>query len=89
MDTVVRTALNRLQVKPACISRLIQVAAPTRSKVKAQESIPGFLNLIDVLFEILLDGLRMKTKMLPLTIKTLIDVGILKFLILRNNILFF
>ncbi|KAJ3516626.1 hypothetical protein NLJ89_g1005 [Agrocybe chaxingu] len=69
VDTVLRVALNRLSVSTFCLTSLIK-ALPRQ---KTQEPVPGVLDLVAVLFELLLDGLRMKTKMLPATINSLID----------------
>ncbi|CAA7271679.1 unnamed protein product [Cyclocybe aegerita] len=69
IDTVLRVALNRLTVSTSCLTSLIK-ALPRQ---KAQESTPGVLDLVAVLFELLHDGLRMKTKMLPATVNSLVD----------------
>jgi hypothetical protein len=72
IDVVLRVALNRLHLDASCLGKLISVTTPHRSK--AQESIQGGVDIINVLFDILGDGLRMKTKMAPSTIKVLIEV---------------
>ncbi|KDR81629.1 hypothetical protein GALMADRAFT_239698 [Galerina marginata CBS 339.88] len=71
VDTVLRVALNRLQVDLSSLNRLIKVASTYRPRV--QDTAPGTVDIISVLFEILVDAIRMKTKMLPLTIKSLIE----------------
>ena len=72
IDVVLRAALNRLHLDASCLGKLISVT--TSHRPKAQESIQGGVDVINVLFEILGDGFRMKTKMAPLTIKILIEV---------------
>ncbi|KAF8910955.1 hypothetical protein CPB84DRAFT_1842225 [Gymnopilus junonius] len=72
VDTLLRVALNRLYVDPSCLTRLIEVASAFRPK-NQQETSSSTVDIINILIEILSDGLRMKTKVLPLTIKCLID----------------
>ena len=72
IDVVLRVALNRLYLDASCLGKLISVTTPHRSK--AQESIQGGVDIINVLIDILGDGFRMKTKMAPSTIKVLIEV---------------
>jgi len=72
VDNVLRISLNRHPVDMPSLTKLIKVSASLPAK--AQDSAPNTIDIINVLFEILLDGLRMKTKMLPLTIKSLIQV---------------
>jgi hypothetical protein len=70
IDVVLRVALNRLHLDVSCLGKLISVT--TVHRPKAQESLHS--DIVSVLFDILGDGFRMKTKMAPLTIKTLIEV---------------
>lgn len=72
MEVVLRVALNRLGANEASLKQLIKAVVPSKPKANG---IPGTVDLINVLFDILLDGFRMKTKMPPLTIKWLIEVG--------------
>ena len=72
IDVVLRVALNRLHLDAPCLGKLISVTTPHRPK--AQESIQGGFDIINVLLDILGDGFRMKTKMAPSTIKVLIEV---------------
>ena len=72
IDIVLRVALNRLHLDASCLGKLISVTSPHRPK--AQESIQGGVDIINVLLDILGDGFRMKTKMAPSTIKVLIEV---------------
>jgi hypothetical protein len=71
IDVVLRVALNRLHLDASCLGKLISVNTPHHPK--AQESIQG-VDVINVLFDILGDGFRMKTKIAPSTIKVLIEV---------------
>jgi hypothetical protein len=73
IDVVLRVALNRLHLDASCLGKLISVTT-TPHRPKAQEPIQGGVDVISVLFEILGDGFRMKTKMAPSTIKVLIEV---------------
>ena len=70
IDVVLRVALNRLHLDVSCLGKLISVT--TVHRPKAQESLHS--DIVSVLFDILGDGFRMKTKMAPLTIKILIEV---------------
>ena len=72
IDVVLRVALNRLYLDASCLDKLISVTTPHRPK--AQESVQGGVDVINVLVDILGDGFRMKTKMPPSTIKVLIEV---------------
>lgn len=51
----------------------MEAALPTRPKAN-NDSSTGSTDVINILCEILLDGLRMKTKMAPLTVSSLIEV---------------
>jgi hypothetical protein len=73
IDVVLRVALNRLHLDATCLGKLISATTPHRPK--AQES---GVDVINVLFDILGDGFRMKTKMAPSTIKVLIEVFLLR-----------
>lgn len=72
IDVVLRVALNRLHLDASCLGKLISVTTPRHPK--AQDSIQGGVDVINVLFDILGDGFRMKTKIAPSTIKVLIEV---------------
>ncbi|KAF8163325.1 hypothetical protein B0H34DRAFT_805778 [Crassisporium funariophilum] len=72
VDTVLRVALNRLHVEARSLTLL--VAATASPHHKTQASAQGVLDVTSVLFEILWDGFRMKTKISPLTIKCLVKV---------------
>lgn len=72
VDTVLRTSLNRLNVDAATLTRLIRAGLPLQPKLN--DSFAGSGGIIQVLVEVLVDGLRMKTKMSPLTISSLIEV---------------
>ena len=65
-------ALNRLHLDASCLCKLISVT--TSHRLKVQEPTQGGVDVVHVLFDILGDGLRMKTKMAPSTIKILIEV---------------
>ncbi|PPQ66076.1 hypothetical protein CVT26_010818 [Gymnopilus dilepis] len=71
VDTLLRAALNRLHVNSPSLIRLLDVASAFQPKIH-QESSTVF-DVFNTLVEILADGLRMKTKALPLAIKCLAD----------------
>lgn len=73
VDTLLRAALNRLHVNSPSLIRLLDVASAFQPKIH-QESSTVF-DVFNTLVEILADGLRMKTKALPLAIKCLADVS--------------
>ena len=64
--------MNRLHVDASCLGKLISVT--TMQRPKDREPIQGGVDIVNVLFDILGDGFRMKTKMAPSTIKVLIEV---------------
>lgn len=69
VDVVLRTSLTRLGgVTASTLAQLIQ-AAPAQSKFNDS------MDVLNTLFDILADGLRVKTKIAPLTLKSLIEVG--------------
>lgn len=74
IDVVLRVALNRLHLDAPCLSKLISVTTPHRPKAQESIQVQGGVDVINVLFDILGDGFRMKTKMAPSTIKILIEV---------------
>lgn len=76
INTLLRVALNRLHVSSSCLNRLIEVASVFRPKTH-QEPSSSTIDIVNTLVEILSDGLKMKTKVLPLTIKCLIDVSVI------------
>ncbi|KAF9533011.1 hypothetical protein CPB83DRAFT_806739 [Crepidotus variabilis] len=76
VDTVLRVSLNRLNIQTEPLLRLIEVALAHKSK-STDAFAGGSTDIINILFEILLDGLKMKTKMPPLTIKCLIEALLL------------
>jgi len=69
VDVVLRTSLTRLGgVKASTLAQLIR-AAPVQPK--SNDS----MDVLSTLFDILSDGLRVKTKIAPLTLESLIEVG--------------
>jgi hypothetical protein len=72
VDTVLRTSLNRLNVGSTTLTKLMRAVLPMQPKSSDTSASSG--DIIYVLVEILKDGLRMKTKMSPLTISSLIEV---------------
>lgn len=73
-DTVLRIILNRLNVNSHSIIKLLTVTATLYRKTVNDGSSP--VNPIAALInEILVDGLRMKARLTPLTLKALIEVS--------------
>ncbi|KIK57795.1 hypothetical protein GYMLUDRAFT_228917 [Collybiopsis luxurians FD-317 M1] len=71
-DTVLRAALNRMLVEVATLSRLVQVTATLYRKGPPVHGEPSN-NIILVIFEILNEGLRLKARVLPGTIKAMLE----------------
>ncbi|KAK7054868.1 hypothetical protein VNI00_003331 [Paramarasmius palmivorus] len=67
-DTILRVALNRLSVDSATLSRLVHVTSTFYRKTENENATNPVLM---VLFEILADGLRMKSRVLSSTIGAL------------------
>jgi hypothetical protein len=71
VDTVMRVVLNRLNVSTSCLSHLLQVTA-RKTDFNGQSALPNSIFLL--MFEILGDGLRMKARVLPSTLKSMLEV---------------
>lgn len=71
VETVLRVALNRLHVSKSSLTRLVHVSSSQR--FKTQEFV-STMDAINVLYDVLSDGFRMKTKMVPSTLMSLIEV---------------
>ncbi|THU91128.1 hypothetical protein K435DRAFT_727522 [Dendrothele bispora CBS 962.96] len=72
-DTVLRACLNRLAVDSASLSKLVQVTATLYRRSQPLDKIAPTNIVIQIMFEILADGLRMKTRTLPVTLKALLE----------------
>ncbi|KAF9482782.1 hypothetical protein BDN70DRAFT_800871 [Pholiota conissans] len=70
VEVVLRVALNRLGASESSLQQLIKAVVSSKNKGQGKS---GSVDLINVLFDILLDGFRMKTKILPLMIKSLVE----------------
>lgn len=73
-DTVLRVALNRLNVNTTSLSRLLQVSTTLYRKTTLSDTSPPINGIVLVVFEILSDGLRMKARALPSTLKSMLEV---------------
>ncbi|KAF9075268.1 hypothetical protein BDP27DRAFT_1315801 [Rhodocollybia butyracea] len=71
-DTVLRAALNRMNVDSTALSRLVQVTATLYRKGPSVSGEPSN-NVILVIFEILNEGLRLKARVLPGTVKAMLE----------------
>ncbi|PBK96908.1 hypothetical protein ARMGADRAFT_1010439 [Armillaria gallica] len=71
-DAILRMTLTRLAVDEECLSKLIQVTATLYRKTQSTDSVPGNA-IIAVVLELLSDGLRMKVRVLPITLKAMLE----------------
>lgn len=74
-DIVLRAVLNRLSVNAETLSRLIHVTATLQRKTHIAEA---GTEVIQVIFEILMEGLRLKARVLPATMKAMLEVSVLR-----------
>lgn len=77
INTVLRAVLGRLYVDTACLALLSHASAFHHHPGPVQESTSSAVPVVNVLLEILLDGLRLKARVLPMTLKSIIEVGAL------------
>lgn len=73
-NTVLRVILNRLNVDTASLSRLIHVTASVYRKTHFADTNGAIMGIIPIIFEVLGDGLRMKARVLPATLKSMLEV---------------
>ncbi|KAF8077923.1 hypothetical protein FPV67DRAFT_1403007 [Lyophyllum atratum] len=73
IDTVMRVLLTRLNVNTDSLSRLLQVTNALHRKTQGDESVPIANTVLLLLFEVLGDGLRSKARVLPSTLKSMLD----------------
>ncbi|KAK0483676.1 hypothetical protein IW261DRAFT_1464504 [Armillaria novae-zelandiae] len=71
-DAILRMTLTRLAVDEECLSKLIQVTATLYRKTQSTDSVPENA-IIAVVLELLSDGLRMKIRVLPITLKSMLE----------------
>ncbi|KAK0459777.1 uncharacterized protein EV420DRAFT_1620288 [Desarmillaria tabescens] len=71
-DAILRITLTRLAVDKTCLSKLIQVTATLYRKTQSTDSVPSNA-IIAVVLELLSDGLRMKVRVLPITLKAMLE----------------
>jgi hypothetical protein len=69
-----RVVLNRLNVSTSCLSYLLQVTA-RKTDFNGNTASPDTIVLL--VFEILGDGLRMKARVLPFTLRSMLEVEFL------------
>jgi putative NIF3 family GTP cyclohydrolase 1 type 2 len=74
VDTVMRVVLNRLSISTKSLSRLIQATANLFRKHQPSDSTPPVNNVVALIFEILSDGLRMKARISPSTLRSMLEV---------------
>lgn len=78
-ETMLRIILNRLDVKSSSLSQLIRVAATIVKKnhqpnTHSTQTPPN--SIVQVVFEILGDGLRLKSRVQPTTIASMLEVSV-------------
>lgn len=69
-----RVLLNRSNVNTASLSKLLQVTATLYRRTQAAESTLPPDNIVLLVFELLAEGLRLKTRILPSTLKSMLEV---------------
>lgn len=79
VDTVMRVILNRLSISTKSLSHLIQATASLFRKQQSNDSAPTANGVVPLIFEMLLDGLRMKARILPSTLRSMLEVSKLPF----------
>ncbi|KAF5365590.1 hypothetical protein D9758_003325 [Tetrapyrgos nigripes] len=72
-DTVLRICLNRLGVDSGSLSKLVQVTATLYRRTQASDKSAPSNVIIQVIFEILSDGLKLKTRTVPATLKSMLE----------------
>lgn len=75
VDTVMRVILNRLCISTKSLSHLIQATASLFRKQQSNDSAPTANGVVPLIFEMLLDGLRMKARILPSTLRSMLEVS--------------
>ncbi|KAG6909693.1 hypothetical protein DXG01_015894 [Tephrocybe rancida] len=73
VDTILRVLLNRLSVDTEGLTRLLHVTNTLHRKTMAND-VPITNNVITLLFEVLGDGMRLKTRVLPSTLSCMLEV---------------
>ena len=79
VDAVLRVVLNRLDVNASCISRLLHVAASLYRRTESSGPHPSVNSIAVLVLEILADGLRMKARVLPSTLRSMLEVTVADF----------
>jgi hypothetical protein len=78
-ETVVRSALVRFHVSRYSLSRIIDVTSSLYRKTRTQNdssmSQIQSNNISSAILEILVDGLRLKTRILPSTLTSILEVS--------------
>jgi hypothetical protein len=83
VDTAMRAVLNKLNVSTSCLSYLLQVTA-RKTDHNAHNTSPTNSILL-LMFEILGDGLRMKARVLPYTLGSMLEVEFLSSRVFTGN----
>lgn len=72
IDTILRILLSRLNIGTEGLSRLLQATSSLRRKTTNETAVTNVV--LHSLLEILSDGLRLKARILPSTLKSMIEV---------------
>lgn len=83
METVLRVALLRFHVSAQSLSRILDVTSTLHRRTLSQHGPvgPDQTNIIaQVILEVLADGLRIKARVLPSTIESILEVRLIYYL---------
>ncbi|KIY72162.1 hypothetical protein CYLTODRAFT_367962 [Cylindrobasidium torrendii FP15055 ss-10] len=72
-DAVLRITLNRLEAETEGLTKLIQVTSTLYRRTQTIDSTAPTNAILAVIFELLGDGLRMKARIHPMTIKAMLE----------------
>jgi hypothetical protein len=74
LDTLVRVVLTRLQVDRESVSQLLIATVGLRRKNQPQDPTSIVITILPTIFEILNDGLRLKTRIQSNTLQSMLEV---------------
>jgi hypothetical protein len=80
METVLRVALLRFHVNTQSLSRILHVTSTLHRRTLSQhgQGGPDQTNTVaQVILEVLADGLRMKVRILPSTLNSILEVSLI------------
>jgi hypothetical protein len=71
---IIRSTLVKFRVTVPSLSRILDVTSSLQRKTRAQDGALHTNNIASAVAEFLVDGLRMKTRIIPSTLTSIIDV---------------